>query len=327
MFNFLTRFVEECDTQEMSEAQAFLAIPHFLTGTAERHYRAAVHGGKSGGVSCWPEAVQYFLRTYATAATISSAIRDLRDIRQQSNETELEYAARINDAAYRCGGVHGETEKMDLFVEGLLPSTRTMVSRHRESQPRWSLTYDSLVRFAREEGENHRARTTTARGQKIIIRQKRGVNFVEPQSPTGQDEYVDEEVHLIDGDSLPTDELPSGTSQETVLYVDNHGSKTGNTRLVAPQRVPFDASHNRPGWAEKKPGNVICHGCYQKGHISPDCSMTLARIEEVVTNYDKLSDIEKTRVPNTAYNSARGYLASILRTSKEGKTETPQSKN
>ena len=36
VFDFLARFTEECDTLRMNEGQAFVALPHFLKGNAER---------------------------------------------------------------------------------------------------------------------------------------------------------------------------------------------------------------------------------------------------------------------------------------------------
>ena len=103
VFDFLTRFVEEADTLGVSEAHAFLILPKVLKGRAESHLRSIRNGARSGGVTCWPEAVNHLLRTFATPAAIRNAVNDLRNIRQQPREDELTYSCRLNDAAHRCG--------------------------------------------------------------------------------------------------------------------------------------------------------------------------------------------------------------------------------
>ena len=74
IFDFLTRFVEECDTLYMSEAQAFMALPRFLKSVAQAQYREMQNGSKSGGFSYCPEAIQYLFRTYATPEEIRNAM-------------------------------------------------------------------------------------------------------------------------------------------------------------------------------------------------------------------------------------------------------------
>ena len=39
VFDFLPRFVEECDTLKISEEKALVALPHFLKGRAETQPR------------------------------------------------------------------------------------------------------------------------------------------------------------------------------------------------------------------------------------------------------------------------------------------------
>lgn len=60
---------------------------------------------------------------------IREAVKILIGKRQLINETELDLASRINDAAYHCGNVHDDLDKMKLFVDGFSPTTRTIVFR------------------------------------------------------------------------------------------------------------------------------------------------------------------------------------------------------
>ena len=119
------------------------------------------------------EAVQYLLRTYATPGAIRRATSDLRTIRQFPDEDESAYAARINEAAYRCGKIHLEDEKMTFFVDGLQPELRTTVARYREDQPRHEMTLERLVHHAQDEGDALRARII-AGGERVSKRRQAG---------------------------------------------------------------------------------------------------------------------------------------------------------
>ena len=145
VFAFLTRFVEECDRNRLTEAQAFIVLPQYLTGMAEVQFRSTRYGSRSGGVTCWPEAVQYLLTKYATPSSIREAVSTMRNIRQMSGENEVEYSCRLNQTAYRCGNVFEETEKITIFVDGLIPEIRSIVGRYREETPRSLITFSNLV--------------------------------------------------------------------------------------------------------------------------------------------------------------------------------------
>ncbi len=76
----------------MSEAQAYLALPHFLRGVALNQFESVRDTSTSanGCVTCRPEAVQYPLRSYATSSEIQAALHDLRGIQQLEGEDERE---------------------------------------------------------------------------------------------------------------------------------------------------------------------------------------------------------------------------------------------
>ena len=95
----------------MSDTQAFMAVPHFLSHNVRTKYRAMQSGSRTSGLTFWPEGVQYPLRTDATPAVIRNATNELRSVRQSADEDELAYWARINHEAYRCGNIHEEEEK------------------------------------------------------------------------------------------------------------------------------------------------------------------------------------------------------------------------
>ena len=163
VFDFLTRFVEEADILTLNEGQAFLILPHYLSGSASTQFRAMRNGARSGGITRWPELVQYFLTTYATPSAMRESIANLRSLKQKTGEDEAEFGARVNEAAYKCGNAFSEEDKMTFFVDGLHPTTQSIVARYRESQPRKQLSFEQLILHARDEGEAYRARTNNIR--------------------------------------------------------------------------------------------------------------------------------------------------------------------
>lgn len=82
ILDFLTRFLNYSGILEMSEAEAFILIPIFLADPAEIQFRTKLsEASRYGGVSCCPEAIQYLLKTYETASSMSEVLEDLRNIR------------------------------------------------------------------------------------------------------------------------------------------------------------------------------------------------------------------------------------------------------
>jgi len=244
VFDFLGRLTEECDTLKMSEGQAFIALPHFLKGRAETQYRASANNSRNGGVSCWPEAVQYLLRTYATPAAIRKSTKEFNSVTQDWDEDESTYASRVNEAAYRCGNVHTEDEKMTKFVDGLLGCIRFPVARFRENEPRQQMTLDRLVQYAGDEGDAFRSRnnaltkrvqpkqpsasqtrvlTPVLKPTKRSPPATRNVSFVEPadtaSSPAHSRDNQDDLLAMSEGDqtSIATSDLPSTVTDVDVL--------------------------------------------------------------------------------------------------------------
>ncbi|CAN8070507.1 unnamed protein product [Agarophyton chilense] len=163
VIEFLNRFVAEADTLEMSEPQAFLSLPHFLKGFALEQYRSVCGSltADEGGVTSWPEAVQYLLRSYSTSNAIRQAILDLRDVTQKPEKGEAKYNSRLNKASVRCGNVHSTEDKTTLYIDGLDQSIKSLVARYRGKHGR--VSFLELVQFAKAEGDAVRARGSPRR--------------------------------------------------------------------------------------------------------------------------------------------------------------------
>ena len=341
ILRFLARFIEEADMLEMSEAQAYIAVTYFLKGEVLRQFRAATYANsRDGGITCWPEAVQYLLRSYATNAAISQALLDLRDTRQKSGETETEYSTRIMDAEYRCGNVHTTDERMTMFVDGLDSVIRPLVARYREEQRDRTrrrgvtFTYLDLVKYAQDEGDAHRARTGASGRRQLLTA---NTTWKSPPRPKRRDDAMLAQSSA-DSRDIPSNNLLSG--HEPVGLVD-HTRETNPTwtelsptgsytvpstaepilisgqSVVHPQPISMQEhsprmAFSRPGWVQnrrvpaKQPRTeLICHSCYEKGHASPDCLLPWRDLGCIVTNYERLTADERTRVPTNSYERAQ----------------------
>lgn len=154
IFDFLIHFVNEADMLKMSEA-----LPTFLVDLADTHFRTNFSGASHrGGVTCWPEAVKYLVRTYGTPSAMREDLYDIRTIEQQDNELKESYRKRFNNAFHRCCNEHCEEEKITIYMEGVSETTRIIVARHLESVPRRDLTFEDITHFARSEDEAFHAR-------------------------------------------------------------------------------------------------------------------------------------------------------------------------
>lgn len=315
VLDFLSRFVAEADILRMSEAQAYIALPYFLTGLAEDQFNS-VRGStraSEGGVTCWPEAVQYLLRSYATGNAIQGAILALRDTKQKADESETVYSTRLNKAFHRCGNVFSAAERCTMFVDGLTRTIGGLVARYRENNRR--VSYLELVQFAQAEGDAVRARAGIgSRPRRLLHVEARDVPLSHSRG-SAQGGY--DNVHLLQGDeSLPSSELPSttepsATDVDPALYAG---------RQVPALPVPHSSGYRaqRPGWRdpfpprqERRPANpellrqLICHTCYRHGHIAPNCLLPVRDMAMIVSHYESLTPAERERVPEKSYLRAK----------------------
>lgn len=130
-----------------------------LAGSAVDQYRAAANrspSGNVGGIVHLLEAVKHLLQTYETEKAITEALEVFNEIHQTENENEVAYAARLNNAAYRCGNVHDEDDKICLYVKGLLSALKTILQRFRNRTERTELSIERIVQLAVEKGGSYR---------------------------------------------------------------------------------------------------------------------------------------------------------------------------
>lgn len=148
IFDFLTRLVEETDTLDISEGHMMVLLGDLLIKGAGEQYCTNTNvssTGTSGGIIHYLDAVQYMLRTYVNDTEICEAFDDFLEVRPSPTENETIYSARLNRVSYRCGNVQEEEDKITLYIKGLQPSIRTIVSPYRNNQPSYWLTLERLV--------------------------------------------------------------------------------------------------------------------------------------------------------------------------------------
>lgn len=151
ILDFLNRFTDECTTLEMSEAQAFITVQYFLKGDAAALFRSSKATSRStDGISCWPEAVHFLLRTYATPSVLREAVIHDRTLHQGPNESDTVFGTRVSKACNRIGNVVSVADTMTKFIYGLSELTRTATARYLEEHPRSEMTYERLVHFAQD---------------------------------------------------------------------------------------------------------------------------------------------------------------------------------
>lgn len=336
ILKFLARFVREADVLRMSEAQAFIALPHFLTGFALSQFEAVRDTsviGDIGGVNCWPEAVQYLLRSYATSSEIQKALLDLSNIRQSSGEDEKDFSNRLEAGISRAGNVHTLDEKCTMFEAGLLPETKHLVSRHRESNPQ--VTYLELVQFARTEGVSYRARALSRGRPGNLRRNTEGALLADVAVPSvsESDAILSQSAGPQSGQvllgetaafsqslqSLPTTTYDPSTSthsfytaqpvpvpEQVMLASTRKWAPAANQKGAGTPHRPSDA-----GGVSNKPmrsTTPICFTCYAPGHYAPDCPLPLRDMAQVVRNYDSLPEEVRQAVPDVSFRRVRAQL-------------------
>jgi len=69
-------------------------------------------------INSYSEAVQWLLLTYAHESVLHDAYCEVRDMMQGVGEKEQQFAARLREAAIRCGDVFKEQDLITIYVVG-----------------------------------------------------------------------------------------------------------------------------------------------------------------------------------------------------------------
>lgn len=105
LFDFLAMLTEAADMNQLTDAQAYIATSRFLRRETGQQFWATRNISRSGGITRWPEEVQYFLKTYATPSAIQEVVEATSTVKHKTKKTELQYRLRINNDVYRCANM------------------------------------------------------------------------------------------------------------------------------------------------------------------------------------------------------------------------------
>lgn len=83
VFQFLMHLFTEVDKMNTPKVKAYLALYTYFIGKANSQFTPMQSVIRTGGITCWPEATQLFLRNYRTSNFIWDAVAELHNIRQQ----------------------------------------------------------------------------------------------------------------------------------------------------------------------------------------------------------------------------------------------------
>ena len=138
---------------------------------------------------------------------------------------------------------------------------------------------------------------------------------------------------------VPSVSLETAPDSEPLMALN-----TARKAWVKPPGIPHAdgaTTRSRPGWVERQPQRfnaasmsapahrhgsvgtqhrqpasgfepsrpyIICHECYEEGHISPDCILPLRERTKVVANYERLTPEQRASVPATSYHRVCAIL-------------------
>lgn len=79
---------------------------------------------EQGGVTSWPELVQYLLRSYAARQALMNVLSSLRDVKQGRAEDGRNLGDRVSKQFRTCKGVKYTEGCICTYIQGLVPSIR-----------------------------------------------------------------------------------------------------------------------------------------------------------------------------------------------------------
>ena len=224
----------------VAEAAASRALNFFVTGEAERFYDSQTSPGYlvSGTIRrfTWPHLVDAFLKRYLADDVLQEAYAKVTTIAQKPTESESDYAQRLSTAAQECNHVFTERSLVHHFVNGLRPTTRSVVTEKLRSLPPHEQSDLTVVRrIALAEGTTYRARlkdsvtktSSTAKAKKMALAITSHPEQCGPGEPSMSPMQVDQPNEMVGpqgfyrtpGSHVPTP--PAHPYTPTWVYADS----------------------------------------------------------------------------------------------------------
>jgi hypothetical protein len=216
---FLHQLVRVADQSHMSEALLLWVLEDFLRSPVKEAFR-------SQHLNLWPEAVHWFLVTYAAESMLESAVRRLQTTSQSSNETVRQFGLRLQMEASALGSLLDAVEIKSLFAQGLRDPVRSLFAAHQPPIEQEDATPVSVL-IARAE--------LLETGSRAVVSPPLGSRY--PNSPPRLGVLA-----MQVGDQQETfDEV----SQHSVLALDSRNTKADTSRWTC--FVCYKSGH---GWLD-----------------------------------------------------------------------------
>jgi len=254
VFSWLRKFVKACDDNDVSEGMTLYLIPNFLADEAETRFTRNLpeSDGRAGreSLSTFPEAVNWFLSTYAEPHALGLAQDKFSRAMLAENESVDAFAGRLRTLAELCGNIHSEGTMKQQLIQGLPDFLRTDAFVYNSAQR----SYQNMVTYVA--GKYRAAKDVMALSQRGApgTSNRRGFAPIVPRGIPG---------NLL---AMP----PSDTEGETVAVLPP--GSPGN-RGAAPSPYPR---------REGPTGPPLCYMCWNRGHRMPDCSLLSDKRKDLV---------------------------------------------
>ena len=328
LLSFLKQFKSACDHMGIHEGLAVRVISFFLEEEAYRFFGTLSSSSlrRVGGLNLvWPVLVHRLLKRYCTEDVLTKAYDKVVRAKQRDNESEGDFADRIQDAAIECGDVFDEKALVSHFVSGLLPTVRYSIA---ESVLQHGADIDLSIarRMAVAAGETHRAQMTAS---KPISRSRTSPRtmVVEPHpewAVTPSSTAVSRTPLMI----LPTanagHELSDTTSvateeKETFVPDKSSNEETQPSQPVGTPQLNEADAQTALKMMTRNRGGTRCWGCREDGHDLYNCPYLSWEVRMLFAkaNYDYQAEVRGTAVADS-HLRMRGHSPSRHRPTRGG---------
>ncbi|CAN8069229.1 unnamed protein product [Agarophyton chilense] len=139
----------------------------------------------------------------------------------------------------------------------------------------------------------------------------------------GSDSH-EEAVHLMEytDSSVPTVDLSYLESQDEEALM----AMVSRRPIYRPYTAPPQEGikNGKPGWVDTRTAyrsqpmltnccdGLICYSCYGKHDLSAECTLPAKDLSRIMTNYEALSEEERSRVPEGMYWKAKSWFSQTL---------------
>ena len=284
IFQFLARFVQQAETVDLKEGEAFALLSTYLDSPAKEHYESAKRSPHSttNSIFDWPTAVHWLLGEYATDRIIREAVDDFQRVRQRGNEGDSSFFSRFEQAHARCGSYMKDRDLVEMYVEAVDPRIRPHL-RHKLGQDAYTSLLD-LKQAAITAGEildaEHKRDTPRVTGSRNKRRDNNSrrrtgasANYYEEPTTDHDDHEHDEDGECIEMQEI--DENPLGEEEEEMEAMQMLGSKSSfRNRGSTIQQVP---PVSRGTFPYENPGYELRQGVPRNRTLRPGAYFSATR--------------------------------------------------